>query len=206
MSTDVSSEEQVIRMVNNTISELGHVDIYINNAAWAWHQYITKISTEYWYKTLNTNLNSCMWACREVSKHMIARKKGNILIIGSVAMIIPSYSETAYRISKTGLFILMQQLAIELAPYGVRVNMITPGYFKTRMTSHYSKELENSMKNIIPLKRSGDIKDIGYAAGYLVSDYLSGYTHGCNIIVDGGLSLRPLSFNTDEEIYNFNIQ
>jgi glucose 1-dehydrogenase len=205
VSADVSYEEQTVKMINQAISELGHLDIYINNAAWAWHQYITKISTDNWLNTLNTNLNSCMWASREVCKHMIARKKGNILIIGSVAMTIPSYKETAYRISKAGLFILMQQLAIEMAPYGIRVNMITPGHFKTRMTGHLSEEMENNMKSIIPLNRFGNVKDVGYAAVYLISDYLSGYTHGCNIVVDGGLSLRPLSFNTKDEIHKFNI-
>ena len=119
-------------------------------------------------------------------------------------MYIPSYKETSYRISKTGLYILMQQLAIEMAPYGIRVNMITPGHFKTRMTEKVSKEIVEKMKNFIPIKKFGTADKVGYAAAYLLSENLSSYTHGCNIIIDGGLSLRPLSFYTNEEIFNFN--
>jgi len=96
LCVDVSDETQVIKMVREVIGGFGGLDIYINNAAGAWHQSVTKISEESWFKTINTNLSACVWACREVSKHMIAQGSGSILIIGSTALFTPLYKEASY--------------------------------------------------------------------------------------------------------------
>src|SRR5215213_5760338 len=101
-------------MGQQAIAALGHLDCYVNNAAWAWHQPITQIDTETWHRTLDTNLSSCMWACRDVCKHMIAQGSGSIVIISSTSRFTPSYREAAYRISKEGLHIFMQNLAVEM--------------------------------------------------------------------------------------------
>lgn len=205
LNTDVSIEEQVINMVEQAIRELGHIDFYINNSAWAWHKPITKIDSDSWYKTLNTNLSSCMWACREVCKHMIENRKGSIIIIGSTSRFNPAYKETSYRISKMGLKMYMQNLAIEMAPFGIRVNMITPGHFKTRMTADIPHDIESNLKNIIPAQSFGNPLDVGYAAAFILSDKLSNYSYGTDLVIDGGLSLRPLDFFTNEEIKSMNL-
>ena len=146
---DVSKEDQVVRMVDEAVERLGHLDFYINNAAWTWHQPITKLESENWYNTLNTNLSAAMWAAREVAKHMIPRRSGAIVIIGSTVRFFPAYAETSYRVSKMGLKMLMEQLTIELAPYGIRVNMVTPGHYKTRMTGGIPVEIEEKLKRRI---------------------------------------------------------
>ncbi|NJD02911.1 MAG: SDR family oxidoreductase [Ruminiclostridium sp.] len=204
IKTDVSKENEVVNMISSAISEFGHIDMYINNAAWAWHQPITKIDSESWYKTIDTNLSACMWACREICRHMIPKKSGSILIIGSAARFNPAYREATYRITKMGLCMYMQNLAIEMAPYNIRVNMITPGHFKTRMTGNVPPAVEDKMKHIIPAHRFGNTFDIGYTAVMLLSDRLSGYTYGADLVIDGGLTLRPLPIYTDEEIIGFN--
>lgn len=205
IAVDVSKEEEVIRMVNEAISALGDLDFYINNAAWTWHQPITKMDSEAWYKTLNTNLSSAMWATREVSKYMIPRKRGDIIIIGSTSRFFPAYQETSYRISKMGLRMLMQNLAIELAPHGIRVNMVTPGHYKTRMTGGIPEEIEDKLKQVIPIHRFGDPMEVGYAVAFLLSDKLSGYTVGGDLVIDGGLTLHPLTFITQDEIHDMNL-
>lgn len=205
ISADVSKEEEVIGMVNQAKIILNGIDIFINNAAWIWHQPVTKITTDAFYNTINTNLAACIWACREVSKLMIKRNRGNILIVGSTSRCFPCYSETVYRISKMGLYMYMQNLAIELAPHGIRVNMVTPGHFETRMTGNISGKFKDKLKEIIPLGRFGETIEIGYAAVMLISDKLSGYTTGSDIIIDGGLSLRPISFSNFEEIKRLNL-
>jgi len=205
ISVDVSNEENVIRMIKQAQEILGDIDIYINNAAWTWHQPVTRINSDAFYNTINTNLAACIWACREVSKIMIKKSAGNILIIGSTSRCFPSYNEAVYRITKMGLYMYMQNLAIELAPYGIRVNMITPGHFKTKLTGNINKEIEEKLKDIIPLRRFGETIEIGYASVMLLSDKLSGYTTGSDIIIDGGLHLRPLNFYTIEEIKQLNI-
>ncbi len=205
ISADVSQEENAVRMVREAIEGLGHLDYYVNNAAWTWHQPFTKITSESWYKTLDTNLSGCMWACREVAKHMIPRRSGNIVIIGSTVRFFPAFRETSYRVSKMGLRMLMQNLAIELAPYGIRVNMVTPGHYVTRMTSGISEDVEQKMLKIIPAHRFGEVKEVGYAVAFLLSNRVSGYTIGGDLVIDGGLTLNPLPIYTEEEVFNFNL-
>ncbi len=203
---DVSVEAEVVAMVATAIAQLGHLDLYVNNAAWTWHQPVTQIDSESWFRTLNTNLSACMWACREVGRQMIARRTGSILIVGSTVRFNPSYRETAYRVSKEGLRMYMQDLAIELAPYGIRVNMVTPGHFQTRMTSSVPKATEAKMLELIPAHRFGQPVEIGYAAALLLSDRLSPYTIGADLVVDGGLTLRPLPLFSQEEVAAMNAQ
>ena len=136
---------------------------------------------------------------------MIERGEGSIVIIGSTACDTLSYRETAYRISKMGLRTYRQNLAIEMAPYGIRVNLVTPGHFPTRLTSHISPEIEQKMLELIPAHRFGNPVEIGYAAAMLLSNRVSGYTYGAELVVDGGLSLRPLPLYSEEEIRNMNL-
>ena len=93
IEADVSREAEVVRMVEQTLRELGRIDLYVNNAATAEHQPFTKISAEAWQRVLNTNLAACLWGCREVSRHMIARRQGSILIVGSTSIYTPGPGE-----------------------------------------------------------------------------------------------------------------
>ncbi len=204
ISVDVSQESDVARMVRKAVDQLGGIDFYVNNAAWTWHQPVTKLGSAEWYSTINTNLSACVWACRDVCRHMISRGHGSVLIIGSTARFNPAYTEAAYRVSKVGLKSYMENLAIEMAPHGIRVNMITPGHFQTRMTSTISEHNEQQMKEIIPLHRFGDPSCIGKAAVFLLSDALSAYTTGADLVIDGGLVLRPLPLFTDEQLRSMN--
>jgi NAD(P)-dependent dehydrogenase (short-subunit alcohol dehydrogenase family) len=205
IEADVSKEDNVVDMVRGAISGLGHLDFYINNAAWTWHQPVTKIESEQWYSTLNTNLSGAMWACREVARHMVSRRSGGIVIIGSTVRFFPAFGETAYRVSKMSLKMLMENLSIELAPHGIRVNMVTPGHFKTRMTGKIPEAIEDKLKGLIPRHRFGDPTEIGNAVAFLLSDRLSGYTIGADLVVDGGLTMNPLRFLSEEEITNLNL-
>ena len=204
IQADVSDPSQAVEMVRQAIQLLGELDLFVNNAAIARHQPVTEITEEAFYLTINTNLASCIWACREVSRHLISRRSGSILIVNSTVRFCPSYRESTYRISKMGLKMYMETLAIELAPFGIRVNQITPGHYPTRLTSGIAPQVEATLKAQIPLRRFGDTREIGAAAVLLLSDRLSSYTTGSDIVVDGGLSLRPIPLYTDEEIWNMN--
>lgn len=199
IAADVSQEAEVVRMVHSAIESLGGLDFYINNAAWTWHQPITRLDSQSWHNTIDTNLTAAVLAAREASRHMIARGSGGIVIIGSTARFTPGYRETAYRISKVGLRALMENLAVELAPFGIRVNMVTPGHYQTRMTSTVPPAAEQELLGLIPLHRFGQPIEIGRAVAFLLSDSLSPYTTGSEIVVDGGLHLRPLPNLSAEE-------
>lgn len=203
---DVSQESQVIEMVSNAISALGHIDFYVNNAAWTWHRPVTKLDTDSLLNTLQTNLFACVWACREMARHMIQRKSGSILIIGSTAMLNPFYQESSYRISKASLLYYAEVLAIELAPFGIRVNTIIPGFHLTKLTqSGMSEESLTKILAEIPLGRAGLPADVGAQAALLLSDKASGYTTGASIVIDGGLHLRPLPFYSRTELITLNM-
>ncbi|NWF70327.1 MAG: SDR family oxidoreductase [Chloroflexi bacterium] len=204
LQADLSREEQVNAMVAQAIDRLGHIDMYINNAATTRHQPITKITSEAWLATLHTNLSACIYACREVARHMIARQQGCILIVGSTAQYTQAYREAAYHITKTGLRVFKNTLALELAPFGIRVNLLVPGHYPTPLTSGASEHVVEIMKTQIPLRRLGQTEEIAPAALLLLSDKLSPYTTGAELTVDGGLHLRPLPLLSDDELRALN--
>jgi NAD(P)-dependent dehydrogenase (short-subunit alcohol dehydrogenase family) len=80
----------------------------VGKAAWTWRQPKTKLTSEAWFNTLNTNLSAATWGTRKVSKHMIQRAKGSIVIVGSTVRFFPAFGETYYRVSKVGLKTLME--------------------------------------------------------------------------------------------------
>ena len=204
LEVDLRHEQQAAGTMQQALDAFGHLDLYVNNAAWAWHQPVTQITSEAWFDTINTNLGACVWTCREASKHMIARGGGGILIVGSTAQHARSYGEAAYHVSKAGLKVFMTALAVEMAPYGIRVNMLIPGHFPTKLTAHTPPDVEARLIREIPLRRFGDPAECGGAAILLLSDKLSPYTTGAELVVSGGLHLRPLGLRSDEEIYNMN--
>lgn len=204
IAADVSREEDVVRTIDQVIHEFGRLDLYVNNAARARHQPITQIDTETYRTIVDTNLSACLWACREVGKHMIAVRTGSILVVGSTSMYTPGPTETVYRITKYGLKSMVQSLAVEFAPHGIRVNLLVPGHFRTRLTKDIPVVIEKQLQQNIPLRRFGNTSDCGHAAVFLLSDALSNYTTGAELVLDGGLSLRPLYFGTDDELKRLN--
>jgi NAD(P)-dependent dehydrogenase (short-subunit alcohol dehydrogenase family) len=204
LKIDVSEERSVCDMVQRAIDMLGGLDLFINNAAGAWHQSVTQITSEAFSKTLSINLAACVWAGREVARYMIPKRSGSVLIVGSTVRFCPSYTEASYRISKMGLKMYMETLAIELAPFGIRVNMLTPGHFSTKLTAGLSLQKETTLRSNIPLRRFGQPAEIGPTAAFLLSDLLSPYTTGAEFVVDGGLSLRPLPMLSEDEILGLN--
>ena len=201
---DVSKEDQVVKMVEDAIEGLGGLDIYVNNAAAHWDEPVTKVTSDGWMNSINTNLSACVWACRETSKHFIAQKNGSILIVGSVATWNPLPRETGYRVSKSGLVAYMGVLAVELAPFGIRVNMLTPGFFPTAVSAHLGKEMMKQVLDGIPLRRAGNPEELTWPAMLLLSGTRSGFTTGAEWVVDGGQTLRPLPFYSDEDLERMN--
>lgn len=201
---DVSKEDQVAKMVKDTISGLGGLDLYVNNSAAHWDEPVTKVTSDGWVNSLHTNLSACVWACRDISRHFIDQGHGSILIIGSVATGHPLFKETGYRVSKTGLVAYMGVLAIELAPFNIRVNMLTPGFFPTAVSAHLAGDILKAVLDGIPLRRAGKTEELSWPAMLLLSDKLSGFTTGAEWIVDGGQNLRPLPFYSDEQILAMN--
>jgi NAD(P)-dependent dehydrogenase (short-subunit alcohol dehydrogenase family) len=205
LKADVSQEAQIIEMVQQTIAGLGRLDFYVNNAAAHWDEWAMQLTSQAWNNSLQTNLTACALGCREAGRLFIAQGHGSILIIGSTARYAAAHKEIAYRVTKSALYAYMEALAVELAPHGIRVNLITPGGFPSKLfdkfvNDHGGKEAEEAVANQCPLRRIGKVEEIGATAVLLLSDKLSGYTTGSDYVIDGGYHLRPLELFTDQEI------
>lgn len=208
---DVSSEQQVVAWVNEVIRDLGSIDIFVSNAGIIEWEPITKITLDCWDRILAVNLTGVMLCTREVSKHMIEQGKGVILFTSSTIQFNPAYKEAAYRVSKTGVQVFAETAAIELAPYGIRVNTVSPGLINS---PNWAKgvlpkavsdpETGASFLDNIPLGRLGLPSDVGPAYAFLSSDQVP-FATGANIILDGGFSLRPLVLVKQDEIRNMNL-
>jgi NAD(P)-dependent dehydrogenase (short-subunit alcohol dehydrogenase family) len=211
MEVDVSDEDQVIRFVEATIAELGSVDIFVSNAGIIEWEPITKITLECWNRILAVNLTGAMLCTREVARHMVEKRKGVMLFTSSTIQFNPAYKEAAYRVSKTGVQVFAETAAIELAPYGIRVNTVSPGLINSPnwakgvlpKAANDPQTGEGFMGNI-PLGRLGLPRDVGSAYTFLASDKAL-FATGANIVLDGGFTLRPLVLVSQDEIRNMNL-
>jgi len=211
LEVDVADEGQVVRLVQSAIRELGAIDIFVSNAGIIEWEPITKITLECWNRILGVNLTGAMLSTREVAKHMVGRGKGVILFTSSTIQFNPAYKEAAYRVSKTGVQVFAETAAIELAPYGIRVNTVSPGLINSpnwakgvlQRAANDPKTGEGFMNNI-PLGRVGVPSDVGDAYAFLASDKAS-FATGTNIVFDGGFTLRPLVLVSQDEIRSMNL-
>ena len=207
---DVSAEDQVIRFIQAAIDEMGCIDIFVSNAGIIEWEPVTKITLECWNRILAVNLTGAMLCTREVARHMVKRNRGVMLFTSSTIQFNPAYKEAAYRVSKTGVQVFAETAAIELAPYGIRVNTVSPGLINSPnwakgvllKAANDPKTGEGFMNNI-PLSRLGQPTDVGAAYAFLASDKAS-FATGTNIVIDGGFTLRPLVLVSQEEIRNMN--
>jgi 3-oxoacyl-[acyl-carrier protein] reductase len=191
-------------MVDTAATRMGGIDLLVSNAGAAWHEPVTKITGAAWHRTLDTNLGACVWASRATARLMVANQDGAILIVGSTVRFCPAFREGAYRAAKAGLKAYMETLALELAPFGIRVNMLTPGHYSTRLTAQLAEERAARLRREIPMRRFGSPDELGPGALFLLSSRLSSYVTGAEIVVDGGLSLRALPLHSDEEVVQWN--
>lgn len=211
MELDVSEEERVVRFVQDAISELGCIDIFVSNAGIIEWEPITKITLDCWNRILAVNLTGAMLCTREVARHMVERRKGVMLFTSSTIQYNPAYKEAAYRVSKIGVQAFAETVAIELAPYGIRVNTVSPGLIDSpNWAEGILPKAANdpiageAFMGSIPLGRLGLPSDVGAAYAFLASDRAS-FATGANIVLDGGFTLRPLILVTQEEIRKMNL-
>ena len=208
---DVAQETAVVAWVQYAIAALGHIDIFVSNAGIIEWQPITKITLESWNRILGVNLTGAMLCAREVARHMVERRQGVMLFTSSTIQYNPAYREAAYRVSKTGVQALAETAAIELAPYGIRVNTVSPGLIDSPNWANgilpraaSDPETGAGFMNNIPLGRLGQPTDVGAAYAFLASERAS-FATGANIVLDGGFTLRPLVLVTQDQIRNMNL-
>ena len=187
---DISKKEEVENLVNKTIEKWEKVDILVNNAGIAQFKPFLEMTEEEWDKTIDINLKGYFLCSSMVAKEMVKQKSGVIVNIGSVAMgqVGVAFPHLVHYVSsKGGIAGMTEALAIDLAPYNIRVNAIAPGVIDTPMVEPVKADkagLEGLLQRI-PLKRMGKPEEISSAVLFLSSS-ASSYMTGAVIPVDGG--------------------
>jgi len=191
---DISGEEDVKKMVEETVQEFGTVDILVNNAGFGGMNYFWEMSLHEWDDVLNTNLRGAFLCSKEVVRVMLERGvKGKIINIASTNSILPSTGISAYCASKGGLLMFTRVAAQELGPRGINVNAIGPGTTTTPITEGFYQlpGLKEGFLERTPKGRFGEPEDIAKVALFLASAY-SDWVTGQIIFADGGQSLMAL--------------
>lgn len=187
---DVSKKKEVEEMVKKTISKWGKVDILVNNAGIVQFIPFLELTEKQWDKTLDINLKGYFLVSQAVAREMVKQRSGTIINIASVAMGqqgvgIPNIVH--YCASKGGVVGMTEALAVELAPYKIRVNAISPGMIETPMIDPVKKDsntLNNFLKRV-PLGRIGKPEEVSQLVVFLASN-ASSYITGSTFVVDGG--------------------
>ena len=190
---DVSKEDDVVHMVQETIDKLGGLDILINNAGIQIPADSHEITMEQFDRVLNVNLRGAFMCAREAIKHFLAHEKPGVIInVSSVHQLIPKPRFLSYSISKGGMQNLTRTLALEYAGRNIRVNGIGPGATITPINRAWVDDPVKSEMVLkhIPMGRAGEAEEMGAVATFLASDEAA-YITGQTLFVDGGLTLYP---------------
>ena len=183
---DVSKRNEVKGLIKYTLKEFGNIDILINNAGISQTKLFTDISDTDWDTMLQTNLTANFYTIQEVLSIMIHNKSGCIINISSIWGVTGGSCEVHYSVAKAGINGLTRALAKELGSSNIRVNAIAPGIIETDMTSGYTEEELESIKDEITLERIGKPEDIAKCVSWLVDDT---YTTGQIIEINGGWNI-----------------
>jgi 3-oxoacyl-[acyl-carrier protein] reductase len=183
---DVSSLDAFQNTIKEIVENHGSVDILVNNAGVCKDKLIMRMSEDDWNKVININLNGAFNGIKAVSQIMIKQRAGRIINISSIVGLIGNPGQANYAASKAGLIGLSKSAAKELAPRGITVNAIAPGYIATDMTDQITDQAKENLITKIPLGRIGSPSDIAASALFLASDEAR-YITGQTLTVDGGI-------------------
>jgi len=183
---DVAKAESVSEMVKQTIDRFGSLDILVNNAGITRDNLIMRMKEDEWDDVINTNLKGVFLCTKAVTRQMMKQKSGRIINISSIVGVSGNAGQANYVAAKSGVIGLTKTTAKELAPRGITVNAIAPGFITTDMTDKLTEEIQTGMLKLIPLAKFGEPKDIANVVSFLASDD-SRYITGQTIHVDGGM-------------------
>ncbi|HSH00558.1 MAG TPA: 3-oxoacyl-[acyl-carrier-protein] reductase [candidate division Zixibacteria bacterium] len=185
---NVTDPEQVETLVGETVSQGGSLDILVNNAGITRDALLVRMSDEDWDRVIAVNLRGSFLTTRAAAKVMMKQRRGRIVNIASVVGVMGNVGQANYSASKAGLIGLTKSAARELAPRGVTVNAVAPGFIKTDMTEAMTDQAKEAFLSTVPLKREGLPADVAAAVCFLSSDEAS-YITGQVISVCGGLNI-----------------
>ncbi|NTZ17386.1 SDR family oxidoreductase [Paenibacillus sp. JMULE4] len=187
ITVDVTKREQVLELVKFTKTTFGSIDILANNAGIARFEPFLDITDQNWQDTLNVNLTGVFLCSQLVAHEMKQQHAGVIVNMASTNGILGEKGLAHYNATKAGVILLGKSMAIELAPFNIRVNSVCPGFILTELALEggMSKEEVQNYTSKIPLNRYGKVEDVANAFAFLASEEASFIT-GTELVVDGG--------------------
>lgn len=188
LKADTSKNRDVVKLIKLATTKLGGLDIMVNNAGIGLTAEVDKMSDKIWEKVIAVNLSGVFYGLRAASAYMKKKKiKGSIINMSSILGQVGFRTASAYSASKGGVNQLTRSSALELAPHGIRVNSIAPGFIATPMTKGIkdNKQANAAVLGAIPMGHMGEPDDIAYGALYLASDEAK-FVTGSVLYIDGG--------------------
>lgn len=183
---DVRDFDCVEGVVQEVEDELGPISILVNNAGLTRDKLLVRTRDEDWDDVLDVNLKAAFNLIRMLSRGMVRRRKGSIINVSSVVGLMGNPGQANYAAAKAGLIGLTKSVAKELAPRGVRANVVAPGFIQTDMTADLKGETRERLLAAIPLGHLGDPEDVAPVIRFLAGPG-SRYITGQVIVVDGGM-------------------
>lgn len=183
---DISESDSVKAGVDQVLESFGQIDGVVNNAGITKDQLLMRMKDEDFDQVIRTNLRGTYLVSKAVLKPMIKARKGSIVCITSVVGQMGNPGQANYAASKAGTEGFAKSLAKEVASRNVRVNCVAPGYITTDMTADLDEKQTQSITNLIPMERMGQVEDVAQAVAFLLSD-ASTYMTGQTLAVNGGM-------------------
>jgi gluconate 5-dehydrogenase len=186
---DVTDEQACTRCIGDIVRRHGKLDILVANAGIQHRKPIVDFDTADFERVMRTNITAVWLLAREAARVMIPRRSGRIIMTGSVSALLARPTISAYIASKGAVHAFARQLGTELAPHGITVNAIAPGFFATEMNTALieNREFDDWVRKRTPAGRWGKPEEIGPAAVFLASDEAA-YVNGHVLTVDGAFS------------------
>lgn len=188
LQADVRDYEQCSAVMQKSLERFKEVEILVNNAGIKKDKALFMMLPEEWKEVIDTNLNGTFNMTKAAIITFLKQKKGCIINMSSVSGLVGLVGQTNYSASKAGIIGFSKALAKEVAAYGVRVNVICPGFIETDMVSSLREDIKNEVLKMIPMKRIGTAEEVASICAFLASNKAS-YITGEVIKVDGGLAI-----------------
>lgn len=185
---DLSSAEGCDQLIKDAEEALGQIDILVNNAGLTRDGLAMRMKDEDWEAVIDVNLTGTFRLIRSAMKGMMKRRAGRIINMASIVGVTGNAGQANYAASKGGMIAMSKALAGELAPRGVTVNCVAPGFIETAMTADLPEKAREAMMASIPTGRMGQPQEIAAAVAFLAADEAS-YLTGTVLNVNGGMAM-----------------